>query len=237
MRIALLGSMVLLICIGLYVTFIMPSPSNNDLYPEQGNVVHLRKLSYSKTDSITISFTAVNTSADTIYLQISEWDIYGVFSKFRKIGFQRPYPGVNLITFGAIFPKFMKAYIYLDNAEILIIGPFYNIYKYVQLAPSAEQEFQLTLGSDITSHLNFVFNDYKFGIQMNYCLKDEWDRLERILDLNIGKLSYTRSSEPIHITIPNLGYTTTVNESEFMIVDYENALQLEPGVRGTLVVK
>ncbi len=237
MRIVLLISMGLLICIGLYVTFIMPSPSNSDLYPEQGNVVHLKKLSYTKTDSITISFTAVNTSADTIYLQISEWDVYGIISKFRSVAFQRPYPGVNLITFGAVFPKFMKANLGLDNAECLIIGPFYNIYKYILLAPGAEQEFKLTLGSDITSHLNFVFNDFRFGIQMNYCLKDEWDRLERFTELNIGKLSYARSTEPIHITIPNLGHTTTVNESEFMIVDYENALQLEPGVTGTLVVK
>ncbi|MDD2684232.1 MAG: hypothetical protein PHY21_08945, partial [Candidatus Cloacimonetes bacterium] len=66
---------------------------------------------------------------------------------------------------------------------------------------------------------------------------DEWDRLERITELNIGKLSYPRSSEPIHITIPNLGHATTVNKSEFMMVDYENVLQLEPGVTGTLVVK
>lgn len=236
MRVVLLITMGLLVCIGLYVTFIMPSPSNSDLYPEQGNIVHLMKLSYTKTDSITISFTAVNTSADTIYLQISEWDVYGVYSKFRRIAYHRPRPGVNLITFGAIFPKYMKSNISLEYAENHI-GPFYNIYKYTQLAPGAEQEFQLTLGSNITSHMNFVFNEFRFGIQMNYCLNDEWDRLERITELNIGKLSYPRSSEPIHITIPNLGHATTVNKSEFMMVDYEIVLQLEPGVTGTLVVK
>ena len=237
MRIVLLISMGLLICIGLYVTFIMPSPSNSDLYPEQGNVVHLKKLSYTRTDSITISFTAVNTSADTIYLQISEWGAYGIISNFQRVAYHRPYyPRVNLITFGAIFPKFKKGNISLEYGEYQI-GPCYNIYKYILLAPGTEQEFQLTLGDNITSHMNFVFNDYKFGIQMNYCLKSEWDRLERITELNIRKLSYTRSSEPIHITIPSLGYTTTVNESEFMIVEYENELQLEPGVTGTLVVK
>ncbi len=155
MRVVLLITMGLLVCIGLYVTFIMPSPSNSDLYPEQGNIVHLMKLSYTKTDSITISFTAVNTSADTIYLQISEWDVYGVYSKFRRIAYHRPRPGVNLITFGAIFPKYMKSNISLEYAENHI-GPFYNIYKYTQLAPGAEQEFQLTLGSNITRLINIV---------------------------------------------------------------------------------
>jgi hypothetical protein len=64
MRVVLLISMGLLVCIGLYVTFIMPTPSYSDLYP------------VSRTKDLSSTLESLNIGSFSVKNKLSEYTIY-----------------------------------------------------------------------------------------------------------------------------------------------------------------
>src|SRR5512133_1416184 len=112
MRALIITAILIIGLCAIYFSLLMPPLRDNNPVPKQGMLIYINDFQYTKKDSVTIDFYVVNTSSDTLYVQISEWDVFGVFSRFRKMASSPNSSGTSTITFIAQFPRFIKAYLY-----------------------------------------------------------------------------------------------------------------------------
>jgi hypothetical protein len=236
MRVIFVIVVLTIIACFMYFTFLMPHSVDKVPVIEKGKWILSKDFQYTKKDSVTVDFNVVNTCEDTLYVQVSEWFIFGVFSRFQKVASAPLYSEKNTITFIAQFPRFVKAQYSTDmGGENIMIEPRYNMYKYLQLGPREEQKIHLNLGYNITSHLNLIFNDFKFNVQLFYYTQDEWFDIKNHTDAKIDKYIIQKSDSSLYIDIMTIGQNSLINESEYIRMDY--TLPLNPGVASEFILK